>query len=149
MHDIKQHIPDIKILPFDLSVLVAFTSIKGSTGMADPTFPPSPGDNSPQVLTYDMEAWLFQALISKKLSIVTFHGGIGYNTINTNSDVKGSYQISSSPIPLKDPVSLRFKNKSMRLSGGMRLNLGPIYLNGEYTLQEYGTVSFGLGVTVR
>ena len=49
----------------------------------------------------------------------------------------------------KDPVSLRFKNNSMRLTGGMRLNLGPIYLNGDYTLQEYSTVSVGIGAIVR
>lgn len=149
MHDIKQHIPGIKMLPFDLSVLVAFTNIKGSTDMADPTFPPSAGDTSPQVLNYDMDAWLFQALISKKLAIVTFHGGIGYNTINTSSDVKGSYTVAGYPQAFKDPVSLSFKNKSMRISAGMRLNLGPIYINGEYTLQEYSTVSVGLGVTIR
>lgn len=149
MHDIKQHIPGIKILPFDLSVLAAFTNIKGSTGMADPSFPPSPGDNSPQVMNYNMDAWLFQALISKKLAIFTFYGGIGYNTIKTTSDVTGSYVIPGYPQAFKDPVSLSFKNNSMRVSAGMRLNFGPIYLNGEYTLQEYSMVSVGLGATVR
>lgn len=148
MHDIKQHIPGIKVLPFDLSVLVAFTNIKGSTGL-DGTFPSPTNDPRPQMMFYDMDAWLFQALISKKIAVVTFHGGIGYNTIKTTSDVTGSYIIPGSPQGIKDPVSLSFKNKSMRISAGMRLNLGPIYLNGEYTLQEYSTVSIGLGATVR
>ena len=31
LHDVKQHIPGIKTLPFDLSMLVAFTKIQGST----------------------------------------------------------------------------------------------------------------------
>ncbi|MBA4053848.1 MAG: hypothetical protein C0490_03975, partial [Marivirga sp.] len=106
-------------------------------------------DKRPQMMDYDMDAWLFQALISKKLAIVTFYGGIGYNTIKTTSDVTGSYLIPGYPQAFKDPVSLSFKNKSMRVSAGMRLNLGPIYINGEYTLQEYSTVSVGLGVTVR
>jgi hypothetical protein len=149
MHDIKQHMPGIKVLPFDISVLVAFTKIQGETGMADPTFPPSPGDTRPQKMDYDMEAWLFEALISKKLAIFTFHGGIGYNTINTSSDVTGSYMVPGYQEPFTDPVSLRFKNNSMRLNAGIRMNLGPIYLNGEYILQEYSTVSVGLGVTFR
>jgi hypothetical protein len=149
MHDIKQHMPGIKMLPFDLSVLVAFTNIQGETGMADPTFPPAPGDTRPQVMDYDMDAWVFQALISKKLAIFTFHGGIGYNTIATSADVTGSYTIPGIQQPVSDPVSLRFKNNSMRLSGGIRFNLGPIYLNGEYILQEYSTVSAGLGVSIR
>ena len=149
MHDIKQHMPGIKVLPFDLSVLVAYTNIKGRTSMADPDYPPSPGDNSPQEMDFNMNAWLFQAIISKKLAIVTFHGGIGYNTIATDADVKGSYVLPGYPQGVKNPVSLGFKNKSMRLSAGMRFNFGPIFLNGEYTLQEYSTVSVGLGVTVR
>jgi len=149
MHDIKQHIPGIKVLPFDLAVLVAYTNIKGTTGMADPNLPPSPGDTSPQEMKYNMNAWLFQAIISKKLAIFTFHGGIGYNTIGTDADVKGSYVLPGYPQGVKNPVSLRFSNKSMRLSAGVRMNFGPIFLNGEYTLQEYSTVSVGLGVTVR
>ena len=149
MHDIKQHIPGIKVLPFDLSVVVAYTNIKGVTPMVDPTLPPASGDTSPQEMTYNMNAWLFQAIISKKLAIFTFHGGVGYNTIATDSDVLGSYVLPGYPQGVRNPVSLRFKNNSMRLSGGIRLNLGPIYLNGEYTLQEYNTVSVGFGVTVR
>lgn len=149
MHDIKQHIPGIKVLPFDISVLVAFTKIQGETGMADPDYPPSQGDTRPQKMDYDMEAWLFEALISKKLAIFTFHGGIGYNTINTSSDVTGSYNVPGYQVAFNDPVSLRFKNNSMRLNAGIRMNLGPIYLSGEYILQEYSTVSVGLGVTFR
>lgn len=148
MHDIKQHIPGIKVLPFDLSILVGYTNIKGVTDMSG-TFSPSAGDNSKQEMTYNMNAWLFQAIISKKLAIFTFHGGIGYNTIATDSDVKGSYVIAGYPQAFKNPVALRFKNNSMRVSAGIRMNFGPIYLNGEYTLQEYSTVSVGLGVTVR
>lgn len=148
MHDIKQHMPGIKLLPFDLSVLVAFTKIQGETGMAN-TFPPSPGDTSPQKMDYDMDAWIFQALISKKLAIFTFHGGLGYNTIKTSADVLGSYNIPGYQQAFKDPVSMSFKNNSMRLNGGIRMSLGPIYLNGEYIWQEYNTVTVGLGVTFR
>ena len=148
MHDIKQHMPGIKVLPFDLSVLVAYTNIKGKTGM-EGTFPPSQGDTSPQQMDFNMDAWLFQALISKKLAIFTFYGGLGYNTIATTSDVTGSYTVPGYRTAFTDPVSLKFKNNSMRLNGGIRMNLGPIYLNGEYVLQEYSTVSVGLGVTFR
>ncbi|HTE33566.1 MAG TPA: DUF6588 family protein [Chryseolinea sp.] len=147
MHDIKQHIRGIKVLPFDLSVLVAFTSIKGSTALAG-TFSPG-GDTRPQIMDYDMDAWLFEALISKKLAMFTFYGGFGYNTIKAKSDVTGSYVVPGYPTAFKDPISLNFKNNSMRLNAGMRISLGPVYINGEYILQEYSTLSVGLGVTVR
>jgi hypothetical protein len=100
------------------------------------------------MMDYNMDAWLFQALISKKIAVVTFYGGIGYNTIQTDSDVTGTYA-DPLPAPLVDPVSLSFKNSSMRVTAGIRLNLGPVYLNGDYTLQEYSTVGVGLGVTIR
>ena len=99
-----------------------------------------------------MNAWLFQALISKKISVVTFYGGIGYNTINTTADLTGSYVSWTIQLELttfKDPVSLNFKNNSFRLTAGVRLKLGPIYLNGDYSIQEYNTLSVGLGVAVR
>ncbi|MEP6733945.1 MAG: DUF6588 family protein [Chryseolinea sp.] len=148
MHDIKQHLPGMKILPFDLSVLVAYTNIKGSTGMEN-TFAKPAGDARKQELLYNMNAWLFQALISKKLAILTFYGGIGFNTAKTSADAKGSYIIPSTNVALKDPVSLDFSSKSARISAGMRLNLGPVYLNGEYVLQKYSMVSVGIGVSIR
>jgi hypothetical protein len=153
MHDVKQHIPGMKTLPFDLSMLVAFTNIQGSTS-TEGTFGKPQNDQRAQLLDYSMNAWLFQALISKKISVITFYGGIGYNTINTTSDLKGSYVMVDDPtgnndLVLKDPVSLQFKNNSFRLTAGVRLKLGPIYLNGDYSIQEYNTLSVGLGVAVR
>lgn len=151
MHDIKQHIPGMKTLPFDLSMLVAFTNIKGATdvtGASNAIGRPA-GDTQPQMMDYQMKAWLIQALISKKISVITFYGGIGYNTIKTTTDLTGTYVIQGTTAGLKDPVSLDFKNKSLRVTAGFRLKLGPIYLNGDYSLQEYNTLSVGLGVAVR
>lgn len=146
MHDVKQHIPGIRLLPFDLSVLVGYTKLSGSTGLANDEIP-----GNGQEMEFKMNAWLFQALISKKLAIVTFYGGIGYNTIKTNTDVNGSYQVTyqGTTVTYNNPVALEFKNNSLRVTGGFRLNLGPVYLNTDYTLQEYSTLSIGLGATVR
>jgi hypothetical protein len=150
MHDIKQHIPGIKLLPFDLSVLVAYTNIKGRTGVSG-VFEPGAGDQRPQVLDYNMNAWLIQALISKKLSVITFYGGVGYNAVKTDADLKGSYLIyeGNQDVVFTDPVSLAFKNKSFRATAGMRLKLAVFYLTADYTLQEYSTLSVGLGFSVR
>lgn len=153
LHDVKQHIPGIKTLPFDLSMLVAFTNIKGST-VVEGEFDKPQNDSRRQLMDYSMNAWLFQALISKKVSVITFYGGIGYNAIKTSSDLTGSYIIVDDPsgnndLVLKDPVSLNFKNKSLKVTAGIRFKFGPIYLNGDYSIQEYNTLSVGLGVAVR
>jgi len=146
MHDVKQHIPGIRLLPFDLSVLVGYTKISGSTGLSAPNI-----GGSNQDMDIKLNSWLFQALISKKIAIVTFYGGVGYATIKTNTDVVGSYEVTyqGTTVTYNNPVALQFKNSSLRLTGGVRLNLGPVYLNTDYTVQEYGTLSVGIGATVR
>jgi len=149
MHDIKQHIPGLKLLMFDLSVLAAYTKIQGETGM-EGAFAPEAGDTRPQKLNYEMNAWLMEAIISKKLSFVTFYGGVGYNAVKSTADVTGSYDIfDDGTLILNNPVSLDFKNNSFRLTGGMRLKMAIFYLSADYTLQEYSTVSVGFGVSVK
>jgi hypothetical protein len=151
LHDIKQHIAGIKLLPFDLAALVAYNSVTGSTDLSNdgsggvPASPNGVGD-------YKFNSWVFQALISKKISVLTGYAGIGYNMVNTNVDVKGDYTIVSDgsySYVVNDPVAIDFKNKSMRLTLGMRLKLGPIFFNGDYTFQKYNTLSVGFGVAVR
>jgi hypothetical protein len=153
MHDIKQHIPGIRLVPFDLSVLVGYTRIDGDVGMESIFSKPS-GDTERQEMVYEMNAWTFQAIISKKLGIVTFYGGAGYNTINSSSEVFGSYIIfegndPSSDVVLTDPVSLSFKNQSFRFTAGVRFKFGPFYLHGDYSFQEYNTAAVGLGFSFR
>lgn len=149
MHDIKQHIKGIKLLPFDLSALVAYNSVKGSTDLR------SSGGASPDSDdgkgTYKFNSWVIQGIISKKVSVLTFYAGVGYNMVKTNVDVTGTYTINASPaaFELTNPVSIDFKNNSMRFTAGMRLKLGPVYFNGDYTLQKYNTLSLGFGFSVR
>jgi len=152
MHDIKQHIKGIKLLPFDLSALVAFNSVSGQSDLSNT----NPSDGSPDspdgVGDYKFDSWVIQALISKKISVLTGYAGIGYTMVNTNVDVKGAYTIvptSGSSFVLNDPVSIDFKNKSMRLTVGARLKLGPVFFNGDYTFQKYNTLSVGFGFSIR
>lgn len=147
LHDVKQHIPGIKLMPFDLSIMAGFTRFTGVTNL-EGTFAKPTNDQRTQKVDYVLSAWLIQALISKKLSVVTFYGGVGYNTIKTDVDLTGSYVVDNA-LTLKDPFSNTYKNNGLRLNAGVRLKFGPIYLNGDYALQEYSTVSVGLGVSVR
>ncbi len=153
-HDIKQHIPAIKMLPFDLSVMAAYTAFEGKTnlsGLATEFPPETPGTT--QEVIYKFNAFLLQALVSKKLSFVTFFGGVGYNGIKTSADVKGSYQFfggeSNGGFNLTNPYSADFKNNSMRLDVGMRLNILAFYLYGNYSVQEFNALTVGLGFTFR
>ncbi len=152
-HDIKQHIPAIKMLPFDLSLMAGYTAFEGITdlsGLASEFPPVSTGTR--QEAIYKFNAFLVQALISKKISFVTFFGGIGYNGVKTTADVNGSYTFfdgSPEEFSLTNPYSGEFKNNSMRFDVGVRLNLLAFYIYADYTIQEYSSVTAGLGFTFR
>jgi len=150
MHDVKQYMPGIKSLPFDLSGFVGFNTVTGSSGlvMSAPANPTST-DGS---LNYTFNSWTFQGLISKKFSVLTVYGGLGWGTIATKVDVKGTYKVTATPagsFDVKNPVTISVNNSSPKLTLGMRLKFGPLYLNGDYTFQKYNAVSVGLGFSVR
>ncbi|CAN5405210.1 hypothetical protein BH10BAC4_BH10BAC4_00900 [soil metagenome] len=162
MHDIKQHIPGIKMAPFSLTVLLAYSQMTATTALKgyynDPTDPT--GTNQKGI--GETKAFTGQILISKSLAIITFYGGIGYNSSTTTYDIKGSYFVDkayagsgvSSPliqtVTLKDPFHQDFSASGFRATGGMRFKFGPILLNSDYTIfGGKGLLTAGFGFTVR
>jgi hypothetical protein len=152
MHDIKQHIPGIKLLPFDLSGLIAFNTVKGSTSLVNTDDTDSRPDSQNGEVTYKFNSWTIQALISKKVSVLTGYAGVGYNIVNTNVDVTGTYIIesnSAAQFEVTNPIAIDFKNNALRFTAGIRLKFGPWYLNTDYTLQKYKVWSLGTGFAIR
>lgn len=151
MHDIKQHIKGIKMLPFDLSAMVAYNSVSGTTDLSNTNTSDARPDSDNGELDYKFNSWVIDALISKKISVLTGYAGFGYSIINTNVDVNGEYVIDSSnpSFVLTNPVAIDYNNNSVRFLIGMRLKFGPLYLNGDYTFQKFNSFTFGIGFTVR
>lgn len=152
-HDIKQHIRGIKLLPFDLSVLVAYNSLKGETDLSYQNTGPSdtrPGSTD-GMGEYKFNSWVYQLLVSKRIAVLTVYGGVGYSMINTKVNVNGTYTIQATPddFEVTDPVAMTIKNKSMRFTAGMRLKFGPVYFMGDYTLQKYKMINVGFGFSIR
>ncbi len=155
-HDIKQHFGPLKELPFSLSVFAGYSQLKATTDLSGVY---SGTDQMGEAKTTSITARL---LISKKLAIFTFYGGVGYNSATTNFDIKGSYDVNSAKDPanndfnlpqgvvLNDPFSQEFKSSGVSFTGGLRLNLGPVTLNGDYSLlNAEGLLTAGVGSTVR
>jgi len=138
MHDIKQHIPVVKNLPFDLSILVGYTKFDASY-----TFDAA----NNQSASLSATAMTAQAIVSKKLAILTFYAAAGYNKADVTMDAKGTYDMAG--IPITDPFSLSSATSGARLTGGMRLRLAFLNLHADYTLQKYPTISAGVGVGIR
>lgn len=145
MHDIKQWIPGIKLLPFDLSGFVGYTKFKMEKYFD--------AENNPDQLgVFELNATTVQGLISKKFSILTLYGGLGYNIARSNLAMKGTYDINedgqASPNEI-DPLDLKFSASGFRTTAGMRLKLAVLTLHADYTLQKYKCLTVGLGISVR
>jgi hypothetical protein len=151
MHDIKQHIPGIKSLPIDISILAAYNTVMGTTSLVNNNPSDTRPDSPDGKVTYRLHSWVAQALVSKKIAILTVYGGVGYGSVTTNVDVTGTYTIAANPaaFSIKDPASMHFSNTGVKLTAGMRIKLGPVFLNGDYTLQKYNALTVGVGLAVR
>ena len=151
LHDIKQHIPGIKMAPIDLSILVAYNSVNGTTSLVNTNPADAQPDSKDGKVSYKLNSWVAQAIVSKKFSVLTLYGGVGYGSVSSKVNVTGTYTIVAVPstFDIKDPVAINFSNTGMKFTAGLRLKFGPLYLNGDYTLQKYNALTLGLGFSFR
>ena len=149
LHDIKQHIPGIKLMPFDLSAFVGYTKL-------DMEYRSKPsvdirGENQRSVM--EMSSTTIQALISKKFAVLTVYGGIGYNIAKSNISLKGTYDLNddgdTDDANENEPLALDFAASGARATAGFRLKLAVLTLHADYTFQKYNAISAGIGISVR
>jgi hypothetical protein len=156
MHDIKQHIPGLKMVPFSMSILIGYTQVTSTTDLSGNY------TGSAQEAKSTSTATNIQLLLSKSFSVVTFYGGLGYASASTKFNVNGTYNVNSAgtgdtftgttwtPYTLTNPYSYTFKNSGFKANIGMRLKLGPVFLHGGYgVLGKQNPITAGFGFTFR
>lgn len=142
MHDLKQWIPFVKKLPFDVSALLAWNDVKSKVFL-DSSNAPS------QALEMNTKTFLFQILASKKLSIFTLYGGLGTSSYDADINVLGTFEPSLGGSILEDPININYKGSSMRANLGLSMKLLFLNLSADYSLQEYNVFSVTAGFSVR
>ena len=155
MHDFKQWIPGIKHLPLDMAVFVGYSRFKTTIDFDESNV----SFDAEGTATLTANNTTIQALVSKKLSILTLYGGIGYNIVSSGIKVEGrveNYELLSDPTDptsyyvVEDPVDFTYDGGStFRATGGMRLKFAFVTLHADYTFQKYNMLSAGLGFTFR
>src|SRR5690606_7528697 len=123
MHDIKQWMPGVKHLPFDLSALIGYTKMTSSydlQGLSDT------GEGK-QELLLNAGGLSIQGIISKKISVLTLYAGIGYNKTTSSVKVNGIFELEDDRI-LEDPIDMQFGEGSLRATAGFRLKLAILTL---------------------
>jgi len=149
-HDIKQHFSAIAELPFSLSVFAGYTNFKATTDLSG-NYTGSGQEGVAQTNSYT-----FQVLVGKELKIISFYGGIGFNSSKTDYDINGDYYVNTTDsgggfyygVQLDHPFSDSYSKSSFRGTAGMRLKFGPVILNSDYTLvSERSIFTAGFGFT--
>ncbi len=148
-HDIKQWIPGLKRVPINISILGAFSRLDNSFDMSDLEL-----DGENQQAVFNINNWTVQGIVSKKISILTIYGAIGYSSVTSTLAMNGTYIVKDEIDPsldfsVTDPIDLTYNENSWRATGGLRLKFGFFTLHGDYTFQEYSIVSAGIGFSFR
>lgn len=153
MHNVKQYIPGLKLVPIDISGFIGYTRMKLDVDLSGNFTGPTPNN---QMGNFSMSATTIQGLISKKLSVVTFYAGVGYNIAKSKIAVKGNYDFNTDgdngtggDPGEKDPISLDFAASGPRVTTGMRLKLAVFTFHADYTVQKYKSLTAGFGICVR
>lgn len=177
MHDIKQWIPGLKTLPvdvFDLSVMGGYTQFNGEVKFTGSNSIQASSDNETynanpnkvydnQRMTVTGNAWNANLLVSKKLAILTFYAGVGYQASSFESALKGDYPVTvfndklltvGDPSfgkykrvdEITDPIAIKATQSGVRANAGMRLKLAVFALNLDYTYANYSIFTAGLSI---
>jgi len=153
LHDIGQWIPVIKKAPIDVALFGSFSKL--STTIRFDPIEEFPGIN--QRFSSKINGYTIEALVSKKISVLTLLAGFGYNSAKTRFDLLGTYNVTygnpSLPedyiIEFEDPIKIDTNESSARLTGGIRLQFAIVTLHALYTFNGYNVLNVGLGFTFR
>lgn len=159
-HDLMQYFGPLEKLPLNVSILAAFTNMNVSYNIDDE----DASDNiaiTNGAAEFKMNTWTVQALGSLDFKIITLYAGIGYNNGESSIKVKGDYQLTydvedsdgnqvgTVEESVTNPINLNFNANGIRSTLGARLNLGFFKIFGDYTIQEYNTLTAGIAFSFR
>jgi len=166
-HSIVQYLPGSDLIPIDISLMGGYTKVTvGIPVSMEPddynNMTYDPVDFEDQKVNMEVSAYTFNLLISKKLPVVTFFGGLGYSGTSTSVAVDGNFALPSfdPSISTTGPVytdlyvvtipSIDIESFSgVRLNAGMRLTLGVLTIHADYTKANYSVITAGLGISFR
>lgn len=147
-HDFTKWLPADKILPVAISGVIGYTRLDGDYDLSDINLV----DGANQRIEAEMSTWSFNAVVSTKLPIINFYGGLGYITGKSQTDVLGEYRVTRGPFASEtyvDPFSITENVSGVTGSIGAKLKLGFFRLHADYTLGQFNTATAGINFGFR
>ena len=151
-HNIMQYFGPLDKLPLNVSILAAISKASFEYDLSDTTFG---GNSTNRIMTFEADTFTIQALASIDLPVISAFAGLGYNSGDSQFDVRGDYSIpySVSGINisrvLEDPISIASEASGVMGIVGARLNLLFLKIFANYTIQEYNTLTAGVSFNFR
>jgi len=147
-HDFTKLLPADKVLPVAISAVIGYTNISGDYDLTNVNIV----DGENQRIEASIGTWNFSGVVSTKLPIINFYGGIGYVSGKSVTDVLGTYRVTEGPFASEtyiDPFSIIKKVSGVTGTIGTKLKLGFFRLNAEYNLGEFNTATVGVNFGFR
>lgn len=146
-HEFTKNMPGKRAFPVAISGVIGFTHLDGTYDFTNSNL--ISGED--QRIDAKMNTWAFQAVVSTKLPIINFYGGLGYITGNSSTDILGTFNVQSGPFQetYEDPFSVEKSASGVMANVGTKLKLGFFRFHVDYTLAEFNTLSFGLNFGFR
>ncbi len=138
MHRLNDYFPFGDQLLVDISLFGGYTQAHSEIDVSG-NFP---GNN--QIGEYDTRAWTLEGVVSYDLKIVTFFGALGYNKIDSDLRLLGTYEIDNET--LIDPVDESLNAEGPKATAGIRLKLGFVAIHGAFSLNKYHALTAGIGL---
>ncbi len=146
-YEFTKLLPADKVLPVAISAVIGYTNLSGDYDFTDSGVI----DGSDQSIDASFKTWNFSAVVSTKLPVINFYGGLGYITGTSDIDLLGTYVVTTGPVQTQytDPFTVSSDASGVSANLGTKLKLGFFRLNAEYNISEFSTFTFGLNFGFR
>ncbi len=166
-HNFMEWLPFLKMLPFDASLFGSYSEVNAQTGLSftaedygsNPNITVTFTNVADQLLKVNTKTSKFGLVVSKKLGVLTFFGGIGQSTSESTIDLLGTYPfVTKASGPgyeitnagaLIDPVALQFKSSNISMDAGLRLKIAVLSLFASVNKSEYLSYNAGISLGAR
>jgi len=165
-HNFMEWLPGLKELPFDAAVFGSISQVNGQSGLTltpedynEPTATVTYNNTNDQLLKLKTKTSRFGLVVSKKLGVLTFFGGLGQCKSETTINVFGKYPVLSKDSKgnliisdddaIYDPVSISFKTSNFCADLGVRLKLGFFSMFASVNKAEYVSYTSGISLGFR
>lgn len=176
-HGINQWLPGGKMLPVNLSVMVGYTGMEVGSDLDlraedvinEPNRTENPYDDSQwdgQAIALNTNAYTINALVGKKLPILSVYAGLGYEASTFEMTTPGSYPTvvpnedfdqnnpnQEDPLivdAVDEPLNVSIDgDNNFRALAGFRARFTIFHVSGSYTLSNYSSFNLGVGISFR